>query len=263
MTPDSKPQVALITGSSTGIGLGIARELARRGLSVVITSRDEQRARKAAEDLNRMGGQAVGLPFDIERSADLQTIIDATLDTCGGLDVLVNNALSQTCIPPLDSLSADTIELAFRSNITHTLLLTRQAYPHLKARRGSVINIGSTIVNRYLLGLPMYSIVKAALIQMTRSLAAEWAPEGIRVNAINPGFIRTDAFSSLGMPEAVVEQSYEFYKRYIPQGRIGTPEDVGRLAAFLASEEARLITGAVVAIDGGLGVNGLPLYQGQ
>ncbi len=210
------------------------------------------------------GAQALGLQFNIEKAVDLKSLIKDTIDAFGRLDILVNNALSQSCVLPLDTLSDEQIEFAFTSNITNTFLLTHLAYPYLRKSRGNIINIGSVIVNRHLLGLPVYSIIKGAILQMTKALAAEWAADGIRVNAINPGFIRTSAFSNLGMPEDLedlIEKSYDFYKNYHPLGRIGKPEEIGKIAAYLVSDNSDLITGAVVDIDGGYSIQGSPLYK--
>lgn len=260
-TPDTK--IAVVTGSTKGIGRSIALELAAQGITVVATSRDLKRARVVANEISAMGGYALGLKFNIEEADDLNSLINATADAFGRLDVLVNNAVSHNCVLPLPSLSREQIEFAFTSNITNTFLLTQVAYPLLKASRGSVINIGSAVVNRHLLGLPLYAIIKGATAQMTKVLAAEWAADGVRVNAINPGFIRTDAFSELGMPRDLIEKSYAFYRNYHPVGKIGEPVAVGKVAAYLASAAADFITGSIIEVDGGYSIKGLPTYQGN
>ena len=257
--PEKK--IAIVTGSTNGIGKSIAQELAVHGNTVVITSSSIERSRNVADEINTRGAQALGLQFNIEKAVDLKSLIKDTIDAFGRLDILVNNALSQSCVLPLDTLSDEQIEFAFTSNITNTFLLTHLAYPYLRKSRGNIINIGSVIVNRHLLGLPVYSIIKGAILQMTKALAAEWAADGIRVNAINPGFIRTSAFSNLGMPEDLIEKSYDFYKNYHPLGRIGKPKEIGKIAAYLVSDNADLITGAVVDIDGGYSIQGSPLYK--
>ena len=261
MSSKNSKKVAIITGSTKGIGRSIAEELAKNDVITVITSRNKLDAEQAAEEINALGGQAVGFEFNIATSTDLPQLIHDTIDTYGRLDTLVNNALSQKCCAPVDSLSDQQIAATFNSNITHTFLLSKMAYPHLKKTRGNIINISSIVVSRHLLGLPLYAIIKGAISQMTKVLAAEWAIDGIRVNALAPGFIRTNAFSDIGMPEEVIDKSYEYYKNYIPLKQIGKPSDVGKLAAFLASDAARLLTGDIIDIDGGLAIQGLQLYQ--
>lgn len=256
-------RVAIVTGATKGIGQSIARELAASGVTVVVTGRCAADAQREAEALAAAGTRALGARFDIEQRGDIATLVDATLGAFGRLDILVNNALSKRCVMPPEAMTDDDIEQAFTANITNTFLLTRLARPHLaESGNGRVINIGSVVVNRHLLGLPLYGIVKAAVVHMTRVLAAEWAGDGIRVNAINPGFIRTSAFADLGMPDELIERSYEFYSSYHPLGKIGEPADIGRMAAYLVSAAADLISGAVIEIDGGYSTQGLQLYSG-
>ncbi len=263
MTEEHGNKVAVVTGSTKGIGRSIARELATSGFSVVVTSRQAADAKEAAEDIKALGGEALGVEFNLEQRGGARDLVTSTIDYFGRLDVLVNNALSISGALPADVLSDEQIEEAFTSNITHTFLLARAAHPYLREKGGCVINIGSAVANRQLLGLPVYGIIKGAIVQMTKALSAEWAPGGVRVNAINPGFIRTNAFAAMGMPEDVVENSYAFYETYHPLGRIGEPSDVGKLAAYLASEAGGLITGAVIDVDGGYSTRGLPVYAGR
>lgn len=256
-----KSKIAVITGGTKGIGNGIARQLAENGATVVITSRKLEKAEQAAEEFKTLGYQACGLQFDLGAGGDIESLIQNVIRIFDRLDILVNNAITRDGALPLDMLSNEQIESALTANIAHTFLLCRQAYPYLKKTSGNIINISSAVVNRHLLGLPLYGIIKGAIVQMTKVLAAEWAADGIRVNAINPGFIRTNAFSELGMPPDVIDKSYEFYSHYHPLGKIGKPSEIGKLAAYLVSDDAKLMTGSVIEADGGCSVQGLPLYE--
>lgn len=257
-----KNKTAIITGSTKGIGNGVAIELIKQGANVVVTSRDKEQAQKIANNLSdEYGGDAIGLAFNIENISDVDRLIDDVVDCYGGIDILVNNALSQNCVGPLDVFEDEQVANALNTNIVNTLLLTKKSYPYLKNARGNVISIGSIIVNKYIFNLPLYSIIKAAINQMTKSLAAEWAVDKIRVNAVNPGFTQTDAPYEHGMSEEFVKNSIEFYKNnYCPIGNIGQPEDIGALVSFLVSDHAKFITGSVYDIDGGFTVQGAPLY---
>lgn len=259
----TQQKTALVTGGSKGIGRGIADVLATQGYAVVITSRDEQYARRVAGEIEAQGGRALGLPFSLENEADLETLIQGTIKAFGRLDVLVNNALAPHATTPPALLTRQQIHSAFTANINHTFLLSTLAYPHLQQSRGNIINIASVVVHRHLLGVPIYAVVKGALVQMTKALAAEWANDGIRVNAINPGFIRTEAFTKLGKSQDFIDKSYDFYKNYHALGKVGDPADVAGIAAYLASDAAHLITGAVIDVDGGYSIRGLPLYSGE
>ncbi|NOY62177.1 MAG: SDR family oxidoreductase [Gammaproteobacteria bacterium] len=260
MIKKSKGKVAIITGGTKGIGEGIAQKLADDGVTVVVTSRNAAHAQQTAYEINARGGQALGLPFNVEQADDLKALIEGTVADFGRLDILVNNSLSQSALVPLETLSDEQVSFAFTSNISHTFLLTRYAYPHLKKSKGCVVNIGSAVVNNYLLGLQLYAVIKGAVVQMTKVFAAEWAADGVRVNAINPGIIRTSAFSDMGMPEDVIEQNYEFYKRYHPLGRVGDPAEIGAMVAYLVSADAAFITGSIIEVDGGCSVQGQPMY---
>lgn len=255
-------KTAIITGSSKGIGHAIAVALAAAGVQVMVTSRDQAVAEDVAATLRAQGGSAIGVAFDIEQRQHMQPLIDATLKNFGSLDILVNNALGFSIFAPLMETPDDAICAAMTHNLTHTLLLSRLAYPYLKARQGQIINIASAAANRALLGIPLYAILKGALNQATRVLAAEWAQDQIRVNGINPSFIRTEAFAALGMPEEMINKSYEFYRRYQPMGKIGQPQDVAQLVAFLCSNQANFISGANLDIDGAFSCQGLAMYAG-
>lgn len=258
-SPTSTP-VALITGSTKGIGRAIAFALAAKGNSVVITSRQQSHAEDVAATLKAAGHSALGLGFDLQDSSQLETLIQATIDHFGRLDTLVNNAISQTCLFPSGDYDDSQVITTITTNLTHTYLLCQKAFPLLKVQRGNILNIGSAVTRRHLLGLPLYSLVKRGLLATTQVLAAEWATAGVRVNAINPGFVRTQAFSDMGMDAESVAASYDFYDQYQPLSGTGNVEDIAHAASFLTSEEAGFITGAIVDIDGGYSNKGLALY---
>jgi len=255
--------VAIVTGSSKGIGLGIATALATNGVRVVVTSRDRERAEATAQALCNAGGIAAAACFEIGREADLESLIAVALERFGRLDILVNNALDQSCAVPFAEPANDGVISTITHNLSHTYLLSCKAYPHLRQHRGCVLNIGSVVANRHLLGVPLYGIIKGAQIQMTKVLAAEWATSGVRVNAINPGFIRTQGFADMGLPADVIERAYAFYGGYQPLAGAGQPRDIGQAALFLTGPSAGLITGAVLEVDAGYSVQALPLYNGE
>lgn len=254
-------KVALITGSTKGIGQGIALAMADQDIITVITSRKPEDAKQAAQLINDKGGTALGLEFSLENPDHLPALIEQTVKAFGRLDILVNNAITQNAAMPLSAVSEDQINSIFTTNISHILLLCRYAYPHLKSTKGSIINIGSVITNRHVLGLPLYAIIKGAILQMTKVLASEWAQDGIRVNAINPGFTRTSVLESLGLPTSYINNAFEFYTQYHALNRIAQLSDIGRVASFLSAPESGLISGSIFEIDGGYSIRGLEPYQ--
>lgn len=253
------PKVVIVTGSTKGIGEGIARAFVAKGASVVITSRNGGDAETLAHDLDKHEGRVIGLRFDLEDRSTFAPLIEQTLAKFGRIDVLVNNALSQSCVPPMDVLSDQQVEFAFTANITNTLLLTRKCLEQLRVFKGNVVNISSVAANRHVQGMPLYGIIKAAINQMTQVLAAEWAEYGVRVNSVNPGFVYSSALTYFGVPDDVIAAHYKFCERYHPLGRIGAPDDIGKLVTFLASDEAGFMTGSVINCDGGYSVQGIQM----
>jgi len=256
-------RVALITGSSKGIGKGIAQALAKQGVAVVVTSRQLSDAQRLATEIQEEGGSALGLEFDIESQPHLSLIIQHTIEHFGRLDILVNNAVNQHCLlPSMDFSDEETIK-TITTNLSHNYLLSQKAYPYLQAHQGCIINIASVVANQHLLGLPLYGLVKGGIVQMTKVLAAEWANSKVRVNAINPGFIRTQAFVDLGFEAEVIDRAYGFYDSYQPLSGVGQPDDVANAVLFLSNEASSFMTGAVLDVDGGFSVKALELYSGS
>ncbi len=251
--------VALVTGSSKGIGKAIAQEMVLKGIRVVVTSRDLQLAQDVAKNMDLTGNSAIGMAFDICDVMSLGKVISQTIEHFGRLDILVNNAVSQDCLIPSAEFEPSKIMKTITENISHSYLLCLEAYPHLKRSKGSVLNIGSVVTNRYLLGLPLYGLIKGSMIELTKILAAEWAKDNIRVNAINPGFTRTSVFSDLGMDENVVNACYNFYAKYQPLSGVGDPTSIASAAVFLTSSSASAVTGSVLDVDGGYSIKGYEL----
>jgi len=253
-------RTVIVTGGTQGIGRGIAEAFVSNGDNVILTSRKLESAQKTANSFNNHDGLIVGCEFDIEKREGITPLIDFAINKFGQIDVLVNNALSQSVVFPLETMSDENIEFAITSNITNTFILTKQIFPHLGKTNGNIINISSSITSRYVENLQLYSMMKAALEQMTKALAAEWAKANVRVNTIKPGFVYTSALKYFDVPEDVIDSNYQYFKQFHPLGRIGHPEDIGKLAVYLASSAANFITGSHFDIDGGLAIQSIPGY---
>jgi NAD(P)-dependent dehydrogenase (short-subunit alcohol dehydrogenase family) len=244
-------KVAIVTGSSKGIGEGIARVFYQQGANLVITCRTAEAGRKMSEELGGQEGRSVFIKTDVTSSEDIQSMMDETIRTFGKLDILVNNAgyhLSKNA----EETSEDEWEFIQNTNLRSTFLCSKYAVPHLKKTRGNIINISSMVGQVGQPNAAAYSATKGGQIAMTKNMAIDFAPYGVRVNVICPGWIQTplveDWFSQQKDPEAA--RNYIFGQH--PAGRIGTIEECGHLAAFLASEEAGFITGSIFDIDGGV-----------
>ncbi|MBI4611814.1 MAG: glucose 1-dehydrogenase [Candidatus Rokubacteria bacterium] len=243
-----KDRVAIVTGSSMGIGEAIARLYAQNGARVVINSRSLERARKVADELVRAGFEALPIEADVAEGAEVDRMVRQTEERWGRLDILVNNAGTSMIAPSVELAEADwrrTLDV----DLTGPFLCARAAARVMIARGGGVIlNISSILGETGLQMRAAYCAAKHGLIGLTKVLAVEWARHRIRVVAINPGYIQT--------PMDVGDQSSGGYtpadiRRRTPQGRYGTADEVARCALFLASEDATYITGSVVNVDGG------------
>jgi NAD(P)-dependent dehydrogenase (short-subunit alcohol dehydrogenase family) len=237
-------KVALVTGGSRGIGKGIAKALADAGARVMITSRNAESCAATAKEL---GANVDFEPGHIGRPDDMERVIGATLERLGGLDVLVNNAATNPYAGPTIDVDLARWQKTLEINLTAPLLWTQCAWRRaLKARGGAIINISSVggLGTNPILGV--YDVTKAALIHLTKQLAAELGPK-VRVNAIAPGLIKTD-FARVLWDEGRGEEVAKAY----PLKRLGEPDDVGAAAAFLADDEkSGWITGQTIVLDGG------------
>ena len=246
-----KDKVAIVTGSSKGIGEGIARVFSHEGAKVVVVCRTEDAGEKMAEELGASEGRAIFIKTDVTSSKSIQNMIDTTIKTFGKLDILVNNAgyhLSKN----VEETSEQEWEFIINTNLRSTFLCSKYAIPHLRKTKGNIINISSMVG---LVGQPnagAYSATKGGQIAMTKGMALDFAKEGIRVNVICPGWIQTplveDWFSQQKDPEAA--RKYIFGQH--PLGRIGTIEECGKAALYLASDDAAFVTGITLNTDGGV-----------
>lgn len=249
-------KTCLVTGSSDGIGLGIATALAREGWNLVLVARTPEKLQRAAQDLSRdTGAQVRTLAADLSRPQDLSETGKAVLDMVGRLDALVNNAAIGRFIP-FAQVKAEDFDLHFNFNVRTPFFLTQVLLPALIESKGSVLNISSYFARKMIPGRPStaYSASKGALESWTRALAHELGLQGVRVNAIAPGSVDTPIFRD-NLSRLTEEGRAEFaslVKRIYPLGRLGRPEDVAGLAAFLLGDAASWITGAIFSVDGGL-----------
>lgn len=241
-------RTAIVTGGYRGLGLAFARGLAQAGADVVIGARDETASREAAQRLaDETGRTVVGVALDVVDRASCERARDATLEATGRLDVLVNNAGTCYHRPALEVPDEEWRQV-FDINVDGLWRMSRVAGEHFAANDGgNIVNIGSIsaqIVNRPQ-QQPAYNASKAAVHQLTKSLAAEWAPLGIRVNAVAPGYVKTEM--------APVDEP-RFRQRWIedaPMQRYAMPEEIAPTVVFLASDASSFMTGSVVVIDGG------------
>ncbi|HZU21303.1 MAG TPA: glucose 1-dehydrogenase [Terriglobales bacterium] len=238
----------LVTGASSGIGRATAELFAGQGAQVAMVARRQSALADAARALPK--DCAFTIAADVTREADAERCMREAVEKLGGLDVLVNAAgilksgdITQTSLAMWDEM--------LNINLRAVFHLMQLAVPHLKASRGSVVNISSVTGLRSFPGVLAYCVSKAGVDQLTRCSALELAPFGIRVNAVNPGVVVTSLHSSGGMGAEQYEAFLERSKGTHPLGRVGQPQEVAELIAFLASERAAWITGETVSIDGG------------
>jgi NAD(P)-dependent dehydrogenase (short-subunit alcohol dehydrogenase family) len=271
-------KVALITGGARGIGAGIAQVMAAQRARVALLDLDGAAAQKTAAELPVPG---LALTCDVAVEKEAVAAVRTVVERLGGLDILVNNAgLGRGPVDPhtthpaaggwrVDDMSTASWNEYLSQNLTTTFVMTKAATPHLRARGGgAIVNIASIAALGASPMLPAYAAAKAGVISLTKSLALDYAAYDIRVNAICPGFLWTRGWVRLAAQLRQSEPQFaelsprdifvEIVKRGVPMGREQVPEDIGHLAAFLASDAARNITGQWIAVDGGITLRQAP-----
>jgi 3-oxoacyl-[acyl-carrier protein] reductase len=241
-------KVAIVTGASKGIGAGIARALAAEGAAVVVNySSSKAAANKVVAEITSGGGKAIAVQADLSNQADIKRLFDKSKNAFGHVDILVNNAGIYE-FAPLDKVTEEHFHKHFNLNVLGLLLASQAAAKLFDSGGGSIINISSIVST---LGIPesaVYSGTKGAVDAITRALAAELGPRGIRVNAIRPGMVETEGTHSAGIAESDMRKQVE---AQTPLGRIGQPQDIAGAAVLLASSDSSWITGETFVISGG------------
>ena len=243
-----KGRVAVVTGSGRGIGKALALGLAQAGADVVVLARTAADIEQTAAEIQSLGGKALAVPTDVRVADQIDNMVKTALQEFGRIDILVNNAGASFFAPTL-SLSEGGWDALVRENLKTPFLCGKAVAPAMiKQGKGSIINISSTEGMRSAATCAAYAAAKAGVINLTRSLAVEWAPHHIRVNVICPGFIENP-----GLPQAL-EQFPALQERFskIPLSRMGKQEDIVGAVIYLASDASDYVTGANITIDGGL-----------
>ena len=246
-------KVAIVTGSSRGIGRSIALQLARAGARVVISSRKQDACEEAAQSIReacgKAGGETMAIAANISDKAQVEALVTKAREAWGGVDIMVCNAATNPYYGPMTGMSDEVFDKIMRNNVLSNAWLCNLAYPDMKAKQDGAIVIVSSIGG--LRGSPVigaYCISKAADMQLARNMAVEYGPHNIRVNCIAPGLIKTDFAKALWDNPELLQR----IEHGTPLGRIGEPDDIGGLAAFLASDAAAFLTGQIIVVDGGV-----------
>jgi NAD(P)-dependent dehydrogenase (short-subunit alcohol dehydrogenase family) len=250
---DLTGRVAVVTGSSRGIGRSIAEHMAAAGAKVVVSSRKAEACEAAVQAITTKGGAAIAIPCNIGDRVQVEALVKGAREAYGRIDVLVCNAAVNPYYGPLTEISDEAWDRVMATNIRSNLWLSRLVLPEMAERNdGAVVIVSSIAGLRGSPNLGAYAVSKAADFQLARNLAVEWGRHNIRINCIAPGLVKTDFAEALwDNPETLA-----LTLRQTPLGRIGEPEDIAGIAVFLASAAGRFITGQVIVADGGVTVAG-------
>lgn len=245
---DLQDKVAIVTGSSRGIGEAIALRLAEHGAKVVVSSRKLDACQEVVERITARGGDAFAHACNIGRKEDLQGLVNAAIQKWGGVDILVCNAAVNPYYGPAIKMPDEAYDKVMNSNVRSNFWLSNMVLPQMAERGGGAVIIVSSISG--MLGsttIGVYGISKAADMALARNIAVEWGPRNIRANCIAPGLVKTDFARALWEDKAVYEQTVSTY----PLRRIGEPDEIAGAAVFLAGPSGSFITGQTIVIDGG------------
>ncbi len=248
---DLSGKVALITGSTRGIGKSMAEELARAGAKVVVSSRKAEACDAVRAEFEKQGYEVLARPCNVSRKEELQALADATLARWGRIDVAIANAASNPYYGPLTQIPDDAFDKVYLNNVKSVLWLAAITLPGMAERGGgSFISVGSIGGIKANTVIGAYGISKAADHHLVRNLAAEWGPKNVRVNAIAPGLIKTEFARALWEDDKRRKER----EALTPLRRLGVPRDIGGIAVFLASDAAAFVTGQTIVADGGVTV---------
>ena len=246
-------KVAIITGSSKGIGKAIAKGLAEQGAKVVISSRNQEACDEVVTEFENENLKAIGIACHIGKEEQRKNLIDKTIEAFGRIDVLVNNAAINPVFGPIEDVSPEIFDKIMDVNVKAPWALSNLVLPHFQAnKKGSIINIASVESLTPGFGLGIYSTSKAAILMLTKNQAKEWGRYGVKANAICPGLIKTKFSAALWTNDKLLNK----LEKSIPSGRMGMPEEMIGLACLLASDAGNYMTGGVYTADGGYMIAG-------
>ena len=246
-------KVAIITGSSKGIGKAIAKGLAQKGAQVVVSSRNQEACDEVAKEFIAEGLKAIGIACHIGKEDQRKNLVDKTIEAFGRIDILVNNAAINPTFGPIEDVDPAIFDKIMDVNVKAPWFLSNLFLPHFQANKnGSIINIASVEALTPGFGLGIYSTSKAAILMLTKNQAKEWGQYGVKANAICPGLIKTKFSAALWQNEKILGK----IERSLPSSRMGMPEEMVGLACLLASDAGNYMTGGVYTADGGYMIAG-------
>ncbi len=245
---DLSGKVAIITGSSKGIGAAMARGLAEFGAKVVISSRKQEAVDELAATFNANGLEAIGIGCHVGKPEQRAELIKKTVSHYGRLDIIINNAATSVHFGPIETGDSAAFDKTMDINVKAPFELCKLALPYMKkAGGGSIINVSSVEGLKPAFGLGIYSVSKASIKMLTENMAKEWGKYGVRANSIMPGLVKTKLSQALWSNDALLQS----YNQQVPLGRIAKPEELAGIAIFLASDASSYVTGGVFTVDGG------------